>query len=275
MTSLVLGAAGIIGQHMRLQNEDAKFVRQNPGIGYIVADLSRFDAVKELLEKHRPTTIVNLAGMNDVNTVERQSHMYTNINIGLVWWLAEWCDNNNAHLIQVSTQAVFDGNDAPYRPDSKQSPYLLYGAQKAEAERIAWQHTNTTVARVTFVLGVRPNPNTGRLNPLEAMFRMDKQLQVNDRWMSVSFAKDVAEDLWKLVATQPVGTVHLGIPERVCRYDIAKLANPTAQITTVSDDDFGGPRRPLDTTWAHGSLHRMSLIEGIEDARKDWEARNG
>lgn len=273
MTTLVLGAGGILGQHMKVQRSDAIFVRRSPRDGFVAADLSLFKDVNALLDGYEPDVIVNLAGENNVNTVQGYPPFFAPINVGLPYWLAKWCDANSAHLIQVSTQGVFSGNNAPYSAEDKPHGHTEYGAQKAEAERLVQRYCSSwTIARVTYVLGVRPFPEIGRVNPLEQMFSHSEQNQVNDRWFSVSFAKDVAAELWNLVDTKPENIyLHLGVPERVCRYDIAKLANPTAKIEAVSDYGFEGPRRPLDTTWAPGSLYRMSLTEGIEDARSDWE----
>lgn len=273
--TLILGAAGILGQHLRRQaHPDVTYVRRTPSEGYVSADLSLFNNVTELLERYEPEVIVNLAGQNNVNIVQGYPPASAPLNVGLPFWLSKWCNKNEAHLIQVSTQGVFSGDHAPYSRTDKPHANTEYGAQKAEAERLVERYCNSwTIARVTFVLGVRPFPEIGRVNPLEQMFEMPEQRQVNDRWFSVSFAKDVATELWEFVETRTYGILHLGVPERTCRYDIAKLANPTARIEAVSDSEFEGPRRPLDTTWADGSIYTMSLAEGIEDARRDWETR--
>jgi dTDP-4-dehydrorhamnose reductase len=271
---LILGAGGILGQHLQVSkgDRDAKFARRTPTKGFLHGDLSDHHEVMAMLEKHQPRAIVNLAGENRVDVVEGGSMLFGNILAGLPYWLADWCQEHDSHLVQVSTQAVFDGGHPPYGPDSKPKPYLNYGALRFEGEKLVQLRDNWTIARVTFVLGVRPFPEMGRANPLELMFEQQEQRQVNDRFFSISFAKDVAAELWELAETKPGGILHLGIPERRTRYEIAKIANPTANIAAVSDDEFTGPRRPKDTTWAPGSLYRMSLEEGIEDARRDWEA---
>ena len=279
MTTLILGAGGILGQHMQVSQfelalgKPAVYVRRTPSRGYAAVDLSRFNEVQEMLEKYEPSVIVNMAGENNVNSVQGYPPLFAPLNVGLPYRLAKWCNANDAHLIQVSTQGVFSGDHAPY--DRLDTPHANteYGAQKAEAERLVEGYCDSwTIARVTFVLGVRPFPELGRVNPLEQMFQLEAQRQVNDRWFSVAFAKDVAAELWKLVETKTFGKLHLGTPERTCRYDIAKLANPAAEIEAVSDAEFEGPCRPLDTTWAEGSIYKMSLVEGIEDAREDWES---
>lgn len=255
---LVLGAGGIVGQHMLVNRPDGGvFVKKTPFPLYHSCDLSLYPNVIDLLQARKPEVVVNLAGHNVVDFVD--SGVFDDedyrINVGLPTWLADWCDSENAHLIQVSTQGVFSGDKAPYGPSDEPHPITAYGSQKALAEKIVRHHHNWTIARVTFVLGVRPFAGLGRENPLEQMFGSDVQRQVNDRWFSPAIARDVADSLWQLADNPvPQRTVHIGLPERTNRYQIAKMATPLATVEAVSDDDFAGPRRPLDTTWAEPAM---------------------
>lgn len=265
---LVLGAGGIIGQHMQIVCPEALFARRRD------VDLESRVETDRFLDSVQPNVIVNLAGENRVNVVAGHPQATVNINVGLPRGLASWCDEHRAHLVQVSSQGVFSGDHAPYGPNDVPHPRTEYGAQKAEAERLVAAFVNWTIARVTFVLGVRPL-DMGRVNPLEEMFEHDEQAQVSDRFFSPSFAIDVAHGLTLLASLRPTGElVHLGVPIRVSRYDIAKIANPEAVIQPVSDKVFSGPSRPLDTTYAPGSLHVQGLAEGIAEARKQWESKH-
>lgn len=264
---LVLGAGGIIGQHIERAYPDLSFVRSRRE-----AALDSRDSVRRVLDERRPTSIINLAGENRVDIVQGNSQGTAPINCGLPMWAAEWCDENDAFLVQVSTQGIFSGDHAPYHPSDTPHPHTEYGAQKVEAEQRVAAFRNWMIARVTFVLGVRPR-DSGRTNPLEQMFSLPEQKQVNDRFFSPSFATDVALHLTGLAAAPVAGLIlHLGLPIRVSRYDIAVLANPDARIKAVSDNDFLGATRPFDTTYAAGSLWVQTLIEGINSARRQWEA---
>lgn len=265
---LVLGAGGIIGQHMQIICPEALFARRRD------VDLESRVETDRFLDSVQPNVIVNLAGENRVNVVAGHPQATVNINVGLPRGLASWCDEHHAHLVQVSSQGVFSGDHAPYHPNDVPHPQTEYGAQKAEAERLVAGFTNWTIARVTFVLGVRPL-DIGRVNPLEEMFEQDEQAQVNDRFFSPSFAIDVAHGLTFLAGIRPAGQIlHLGLPIRVSRYDIARIANPKATIRPVSDASFSGPSRPLDTSYTRLSLHIQGLAEGIAEARKQWENKH-
>lgn len=275
MKVVVFGASGVIGQHMRLAcaaGIEPVYVRRFADALHLGLDLTDRAALESFLEREWPDVIVNLAGESNTDAVERDPQRFHPVNAVLPIVLAVWCVNNNAHLIQVSTQAVFEGTSAPYNPYSRTQALNRYGSQKSFAEYHVGRCTSATIVRPTFVLGVRPLPHVGRSNPIEQMLAGGHQKQVNDRWFSVSFARDVAAALWKAAIDRPGGIVHVGSPVRVSRYDLACKVGADAE--PVSHDSFPGlAPRPLDTTYAPGS-GPASLEAGLEQCRQDFESRS-
>jgi SAM-dependent methyltransferase len=51
------------------------------------------------------------------------------------------------------------------------------------------------------------------------------------------------------------------------------MAVPAATITAISDSNFAGVNRPLDTSWAEGAIHRMDLQTGLALLAKEWHGR--
>lgn len=285
MRVVVLGASGIVGQHMYVnqpEGVEATYVVRNcpPLKNYVSLDCSEFLALKEFLDETQPDAIVNLAGQNNVDAVENDPLPYEQINSGLPFFLVTWCDDNDAHLVQASTQGVFSGDDGPYSPSSQVNPITAYGAQKAIAEELVQTGTNWTIARLTFVIGTRPFPGYGRINPLEDMFERDKQIQVNDHFFSPLLAQEAAETLWDFAIDREGGIHHLGIPESVSRFQLAQktailkqMTGINTELVDVAHDYFaskGSAKRPVDTTWAMGSYSDRRLDEAIEVAFGDW-----
>ncbi len=284
---LVLGASGIVGQHMRLhqpRDVTAVYVRQQADPFHVACDLSYTTDIVALLDRVQPDVIVNLAGESRPDMVKAAPSQYAWINAGLPLVLVGWCGQHEAHLIHVSSQAVFSGQEPPYGPTSPTGPINTYGRQKVAAERLIQRSSSNrwTIARLTFILGVRPLPLVGRENPLEQMLRLTQQVQTGDRWFSPLFAHDAAQELWRLVDERPRGqTVHLGLPERVSRAEVARaiktIQGQPDEIEMVSQDHFiGAAVRPVDTTYAPGARHRRTLTQGIAGGvvehrgRFDW-----
>jgi dTDP-4-dehydrorhamnose reductase len=263
-------------------NVEATYVVRNlpPLKDYVSLDCENFTALKEFLDEANPDAIVNLAGQNNVDIVEDNPREYEQINSGLPLFLVEWCDGNDAHLVQASTQGVFSGDEGPYSASSPVNPITSYGAQKAIAEELIQTGDAWTIARLTFVIGTRPFPGYGRMNPLEDMFERDKQIQVNDHFFSPLLAQEAAETLWDFALRTPGGIHHLGIDTKVSRFQLAQTASKLKQMTghqtelvDVAHDYFaskGVAKRPADTTWDRGSIYTLRLDEAVEVAFADW-----
>lgn len=267
MKVLILGASGIVGSSMRLcvpPGIEPIWHRKAADAWHFGTDLENGAvSLREWIEKRSPVgAVVYLAGECDVDTVQKNPRACRGVNVSFPGSLSTLCGRNGSHLIYASSQAVLGG------------PVNEYGIQKLAAEKlVAANGDNWTIARLTFVLGIRPMPHQGRKNPLEAMLDGSHTKQVADRWFSPLFARDAAKALWRLVIDQPKRKiVHIGTPIRVSRYDISVAAGVPCEA--VSHDSFTGlAPRPLDTTYPPDSLHYSSLEDGLKQAKQDYEDR--
>ena len=55
------------------------------------------------------------------------------ITVNKIIYISEEC---GAYVIYLSTDYVFDGNDAPYEVDAKPNPLNAYGKTKLEGEKV-------------------------------------------------------------------------------------------------------------------------------------------
>ena len=247
MKVLILGASGIVGQHMRLCVPDCVepvWVRRTADPITYGIDTSDWQGHVDC--------IVNLLGDSNVDSVEQNPDAACYANRIFPQEQSLWARNNGAKFIQVSTQAVYQS------PGNNMDEPNAYGRQKRAAE-ISVLANGGIVVRLTFVLGIRPLPHVGRKNPLEAMLE-GQSPQVCDRFFSPLFAWDAAELLWDAVLmAKPAEIRQLGEPIRTSRYDIAKRVN--ADVIACSHHDFPGlAPRARDTTFLHGS-HLRSLYQ--------------
>lgn len=275
MKVLIFGASGILGQHLLMQVPDgvkALAFRQKADGLFDGCDLTDVEFVEATLNNYAPEVVVNFAG--ESNTDNASTPAAEALNVQSPALLAAWCDTHNAHYVHISSQAVFSGENPPYDIDSATDPINAYGLQKRAAEREIQTFKNWTIIRPTFVLGVRPIPSCGRINPAEQALAGDSPELVNDRWFSPLFAEDAAGLIWSAIQIHdPQQIIHLGIPRRVSRYDVGKALGADCQ--PVSHDSFPGiAPRPVDTTYdAATSRHLMSWDDGIAACKRLWHSR--
>ena len=300
MRVLVLGAGGIIGQHLRVscpENVEPMFFRKSDdGVSYY-GDLTNREDLFVRLMRSTPDAIINLAGENRPDVVERNPGKYRAVNVEVPAFLSAWSQANGCHYVHVSSQAVFGGMPEgftqshmvasflpPYGPDSPRMPVNQYGLQKLQAEsEVMSGGKSWTIVRPTFVLGMRPlligreNPVEQMLGPVQAIAEGETiavMRQVCDRWFSVSFAWDVAAKLWEVAMGEPQRcALHVGIPFRTNRHILASYLRPDLNVEAVSHDDFEGlAPRPIDTTYA-GAGSFSQIAEGLDRCKAEYEAR--
>jgi dTDP-4-dehydrorhamnose reductase len=100
---VVIGAGGIVGQHMMVNKPewaDAIFTRRKGYLEWSQLNVGE-DDIEAWLDANSPDVIINLAGQNVVDAVEQNPDESIYVNVKLPLTLATWVSNNNKKLIQV------------------------------------------------------------------------------------------------------------------------------------------------------------------------------
>ena len=133
----LLGANGQLGQTL-LQAWVTGETTRNLALQCL--DLPEFDLtntgqVQQILDQEKFDFIINAAAYTQVDQAEKDSDAAFAINQTGVETLARWVVENNAHLVHISTDYVFDGNASrPYLPQDIPSPVNVYGRSKLAGE---------------------------------------------------------------------------------------------------------------------------------------------
>ncbi len=149
MKILILGASGILGRDICkiLKDNQISFMGSYYSNiinedNYFKFDLEKLD---EIIEDYKPTIIINCIVNRNVDDCENKWNEIRKINIDLIEKLLTY----QIKLIHISTDYVFDGNNAPYKPNSLTNPINNYGISKLIAElRIINKTNNYIIIRV-------------------------------------------------------------------------------------------------------------------------------
>lgn len=143
---LVTGATGLLGRQLvdtlgareDLAVTGLRFSRgeSNTSSSSLVRlDLTDFPAVSAFVKQLRPNFVVHAAAQRFPDKVEADPEAANLINVAATSHLAELCCQVRARLIFVSTDYVFDGRNAPYKPEAEPRPLNKYGETKLAGER--------------------------------------------------------------------------------------------------------------------------------------------
>ncbi|MBL8919456.1 MAG: SDR family oxidoreductase [Myxococcaceae bacterium] len=221
MRVAVTGSNGLVGRRLVAQLLAAghevlglaRGERRVPGaFAYAAVDLADGALLTTTLTGFRPDAIINPGGMTDVDGCERDPVAAYDANVSAVATLAKVARTLTAHLVHVSTDYVFDGEDGPYSVDAKPNPRGTYALTKHAGEQTVkalLPASQWTIARTAVVSGW---PSTGKNNFgfwLISSLAQGKQVPLfEDQWVSTSHATNVAAMLKELAERRLPGLWH-------------------------------------------------------------------
>jgi dTDP-4-dehydrorhamnose reductase len=131
--ALVTGARGQVGTEL-LRNVPVTW--QAVGLGSAGLDITQPSMVHAVLQRERPTLVINAAAYTAVDAAERAAEAAEAVNVAGPRNLATAAERVGARVIQLSTDFVFDGEkDRPYLADDQPRPLSVYGRTKEAGER--------------------------------------------------------------------------------------------------------------------------------------------
>ena len=151
---LVFGAEGQTGRELIVLASRRKVAVV--GLSRAEADITRAEAVRAAIERHRPVLVVNVAGYTAVDRAESEPELAHAANVEGPAVIAAASARANVPLVHLSTDYVFDGKKSgAYVEDDPIAPLSVYGRTKAEGEtQVRKLQPHHVVLRTSWVYGV-------------------------------------------------------------------------------------------------------------------------
>lgn len=191
MKILLTGSKGQLGREIQIAGINA-------GLDIISMDLPEIDITDDrkldmIFSELKPTIVINAAAYTAVDLAEKQKNICYAVNKNGPANLTQLCGKNNARLIHISTDYVFDGkSNTPYRENDPVSPVNVYGHSKAEGEKAVLEGPGQhIIIRTSWLYGRYGN------NFVKTMLRLGQEKKsigvVNDQYGCPTCAYDLAE----------------------------------------------------------------------------------
>lgn len=234
---LITGSNGLLGQKLvklLRDKNDFQFVATSrgenriselyPDMQYCSMDICNPDSVSEVLSKEKPDFVINTAAMTQVDECEENKELCYDLNVNSVQYLIDNCRKINAHLIHLSTDFIFDGENGPYKETDTANPLSYYGETKLKAEElILASGIKYSIVRTVLVYGIvhemsRSNIILWVKNSLE---NQNQIKVVNDQWRSPTLAEDLAMGCYLICQKEATGIYNISGPDFLTPYDMA------------------------------------------------------
>lgn len=207
MKILITGSNGLLGQKLidlyknnadnaliaTARGED-RYADKN-GYVYESLDVTNKHEVNQIIAKHRPDVVINTAAMTNVDACESDKKGCDKLNIDAVTYLVNACNQYNIHLIQVSTDFIFDGTHGPLLETEKPNPLSYYGLSKQKGEEVVINQAKSwAILRTVLVYGIVSDMSRSNI-VLWAKGALESGKSINvvsDQFRTPTLAEDLA-----------------------------------------------------------------------------------
>jgi dTDP-4-dehydrorhamnose reductase len=243
MRLLVTGAAGMLGRDVVAAAGDA---------GHEVAALARGDlditdaaAVREAVLAARPAAVINCAAWTDVDGAEAAEGQATAVNGAGAGHLAAAAAEQDALLVHVSSDYVFDGRASePYPEDAPTAPEGAYGRSKLAGElAVAAAGGRSAIVRSAWLFGPHGKNFVDTMRRLGA--DRDEIAVVDDQVGSPTYTGHLAAALLQIAERGTTGVLHVAGGGRCSWFDLAEATfeetGLACRVRRQSTADLGRP----------------------------------
>jgi len=227
---LITGATGLLGRSILSIIDKDKYVILTPTSSQL--NVKDNKSVNRYFQANKVDTCIHSAALTNVGNIEKeikitQEAIYTNT-VGTANILM-CCMENNAKMVYISTDHVFDGQEGNYSKNDKINPLSKYAKTKAAGELLVRTYENSLVIRTSFF---------GEKFPYEKAFV--------DQWSSKDYIDIMAPKILQACLSSKVGIEHIYSKKRSL-HEIATYRGDKIEKISIADLESVIPR-PIDTS---------------------------
>jgi dTDP-4-dehydrorhamnose reductase len=287
---LVTGSNGLLGQKLVYKLKDRADVEliatargenrlmDQSGYEFRSMDICDQRNVDEVIDQVKPDFIIHTAAMTQVDDCELDHDACDKANVDAVQYIVNAAERNNCHLIHISTDFIFNGEEGPYDEEGVADPLSYYGNAKWKGELIVQNSSlKWAILRTVLVYGIVDNMSRSNivLWAKGALEKGDLINVVDDQFRSPTLAEDLAEGCILAVDKEATGIYNISGKDQFAIIDLVRTVADyygldKSLINPVSSATLNQPaKRPpvtgfiLDKARRELGYNPHSFIEGI------------
>jgi dTDP-4-dehydrorhamnose reductase len=294
---LITGATGLLGQSLTGLSRDNLLtgvfigdykMTDSAHVRYVNCDVRDPGFRQKVIPEGDLDCVIHTAGIANVDYCETHYNEAFDSNINGTQKMIDLCKATGAKLVYISTNAVFNGKNAPYDEEAPPDPINKYGQIKLACEKLVRdQFAEPVVVRPILMYGwnlpfERANTVTWLIDKLS---KKEKVKLVNDVFENPLYSVNAAHAIWEIIQKDLSGTFHLAGGEICHRYDFGLAVAEVfglepGLLEPVPNDYFTSiAPRPRNTSFITKKMERtigvkpMTLREGLKDMKAHMNVR--
>ena len=277
---IITGSNGLLGQSLLslLLQEKEKYQvfgfsrGQNRSgrndFSFVSIDITNEKNLKNKIKVIQPNFIINTAAMTLVDDCESQKEACDLLNVSVVKWLSEVCDELNACVIHLSTDFIFDGKKGFYKETDLPNPISYYGLSKLKSEEVLFKSKiDYTILRTILVYGkVFDMSRSNIVLWVKKMLEEGKEIKiVDDQYRAPTYVVDLAMACKIILDKKATGIYNIASSELLSVYEITKQVADVFQLdkslikpissTTLNQTAQRPPRTGFDLSKTNRELN--------------------
>lgn len=290
---LITGANGLLGQKLvsgLLAKDTFKVLATGRGKcrlpgeweGYTYHGMDVTDTlqIEQVISKFSPRVVIHCASMTNVDRCEVERQSCFEQNVTAVANMVEACERHGIHLIYLSTDFIFDGENGPYVEDDLPHPINYYGETKLESENLikASSLAKWAIVRTGLVYGVSSDMSRSNivLWVRDSLINGKELSLVDDQVRTPTLAEDLAAGCILIAEKGATGVYNISGGDLLTPYDMAVATASffnldASKLKKVYSQAFTQTaKRPLKTGFIIDKANKTlgykprALKEGIE-----------
>ena len=236
-------------------------------------DLSNPEQIVEVLNTEKPQIIVSAGAYTAVDKAESDQELCDAINHIAVKTIGAWAAENNAKVIHISTDYVFDGtSETPLKETDAPDPINVYGLTKLHGEQaLRASGAAYVIIRTAWVYSVYG------ANFVKTMIRLMSEREeigvVADQVGTPTYARDLASIIMQVIEAPEFvqGVFHYSNEGKISWHDFAvaikEIKGFSTKVNAIRSEAFPTPaKRPNFSL-----LDKSKIKETYKVAVPDWK----
>jgi len=265
---MVTGSNGLLGQKILEQAKEwAEFsfcaisrspdkFGCKPSISFNCVDITNPTELDYIVSLEKPDIIIHTAAMTKPDECEKNKESAWMVNVSGTENIINSANKIGAHLIYISTDFIFSGNDAQYSENATAEPVNYYGQTKLAAEKLVKEKADKwSAVRTSLVYGANQAiSNSNLVLWVVNSLKNNKAIKVvSDQFRCPTLAEDLAKGCLLIAQHNAEGIYNISGPSLYSVYEIAvETANcwglDSSLISPVATVELNEPaKRPPRT----------------------------